>query len=167
MFIGLVLIALALLTGQTLLVILARLLRPRSNVYATIILVSVLTAPLTLIFSERLVGLPVNSAGRLFLVVTHLTLGGFLFHFMTLPDRSVTLRVFVELLLAPGGTLTSSGLRERYSVRSMVSSRLEQMASAGFITISAAGRIAVVGKGIWFGQFVTGGRRLFRITSAN
>ncbi len=44
--------------------------------------------------------------GRAFLVLIHLALGGFLFHFMTLPDRSVTLRILVELLLAPGQALS-------------------------------------------------------------
>jgi Mn-dependent DtxR family transcriptional regulator len=97
----------------------------------------------------------------------HLSLGGFLFHFMTLPDRSVTLRILVEVLLAPGQALSTTDLSRRYGVKTMIASRLEQLSAARFIEISSDRRIALTRKGLSFGRFVTAGRRLFGIASAN
>ena len=105
--------------------------------------------------------------GRAFLVLLHLALGGFLFQFMTLPDRSVTLRILVELELAPGRTLSFDELAGRYGVRTMVVSRLEQLARGQFLTMAPDGALTLLPRGIRFGQFVTSGRQLFRITSAN
>lgn len=145
-----------------------RLIRSAGNVYFTIILVSVLTAPLAWVADRVCPGVPpLTLAGRLYLTVLHLTLGGFFFHFMTLPDRSVTLRILVELLLAPHGALSFRDLRSRYSVTTMIESRLQQLSAGQFLTIAPDGRITLIGKGLWFGRFVTTGRRLFGIASAN
>jgi hypothetical protein len=151
---------------QALLVALISALRPRSNVYVNIVVVSAVTAPLALLYGVYQLG-PLGTTGRLHIVVTHLALGGFLFHFMTLPDRSVTLRILVELLLAPGQTLSTAALGSRYSVETMITSRLDQLAAARFIEISADRRIALTSKGMAFARFVSAGRALFRITSAN
>ena len=80
--------------------------RPTGNIYVTIVLVSVVTAPLALL-RHPILGQPLGPDGRLYFVLIHLALGGFLFHFMTLPDRSVTLRILVEVLLAPGQALST------------------------------------------------------------
>jgi hypothetical protein len=152
---------------QSALVAVASALRPKANVYTTIVVVSVATAPLALVYgTHHLYDVP-GGDGRLHLVLAHLALGGFLFHFMTLPDRSVTLRILVEILLAPGQVLSIAALGDRYGVKTMISSRLDQLASGGFVAISPDRRIALTPKGLAFGRFVTGGRRLFGIGSAN
>src|SRR5262245_59166244 len=69
-----------------------------ANVYVVIVAVSLATAPLAWVYGTHHVGVHpdhLSTTGQLFFVLIHLTLGGFLFHFMTLPDRSVTLRVLV------------------------------------------------------------------------
>ena len=109
--------------------------------------------------------LPVE--GRVFLLLVHLALGGFLFQFMTLPDRSVTLRILVELELAPGRTLSLADLTRRYGVRTMIVSRLEQLERGHFLTIAPDGALTLLPRGVRFGRFVTAGRQLFRIASAN
>jgi hypothetical protein len=141
--------------------------RPAGNIYATIVIVCLLTAPLALVADRMLLGQILDLDGKVFLVLIHLALGGFFFHFMTLPDRSVTLRILVELLVAPGQALTADALGRRYSVSTMITSRLAQLAAGQFITIGVDGRILLTKKGAWFGRFVTAGRKLFRIASAN
>src|SRR4026209_1948725 len=95
-----------LLAPPAVLVALVSALRPQGNIYATIVIVSVVTAPLALLYGTHYLGQPLGIDGRLYFVLIHLALGGFLFHFMTLPDRSVTLRILVEVLLAPGQALS-------------------------------------------------------------
>jgi hypothetical protein len=141
--------------------------RPAGNIYVAIVIVSLITAPLAVIADRMLLGQVLDRDGRLFLVLIHLSLGGFFFHFMTLPDRSVTLRILVELLVAPGQALTAEALGRRYSVRTMIISRLAQLSAGQFIEIGEGGAIVLTRKGVWFGRFVTTGRRLFRIASAN
>jgi len=155
-----------LLAFQATLVAIASALRPRANIYATIVIVSVATAPLVLVYSTFHLG-QLGPDGQWYLVLIHLALGGFLFHFMTLPDRSVTLRILVEVLLAPGQALSTRALGNRYSVKTMITSRLDQLSAARFITISGERRIALTPKGMAFGRFVTAGRKLFGIASAN
>jgi hypothetical protein len=156
-----------LLALQAALVAVASALRPRANVYVTIVLVSAATAPLV-VFSEGVwIGLPLGAAGRWYLGLAHLAIGGLFFHFMTLPDRSVTLRILVELLLAPAETLSTGALGRRYGVKTMITSRLEQLAAGRFLEVSADRRIHLTARGRLFGRFVTAGRRLFRIASAN
>jgi len=156
-----------LLAMQAIVVALVSWVRPRGNIYVTIILVSILTAPLGLLVGTHHLGEPLGSDGRLYWVLTHLALGGFLFHFMTLPDRSVTLRILVEVLLAPGQALSTQALGSRYGVKTMITSRLEQLSAGGFLAITPDRRITLTGKGLAFGRFVTAGRRLFGIASAN
>ena len=167
MWLALLLTVLTLLLLQTVVVAIVAALRPRGNVYLTIIAVCILTTPIAFVSDRLYFSSLFSGEGRLFLVVIHLALGGFLFHFMTLPDRSVTLRMLVELLLTPGHTLSLGDLRDRYSVRTMIESRLTQLSAGGFLRVAPDGRITLVGKGLWFGRFVTGGRRLFGIASAN
>jgi hypothetical protein len=159
--------ATALFALQALVVALVAAVRPRGNIYATIIGVALVTAPAAAFADRLLVGRILDADGRLFLVLMHLALGGFLFHFMTLPDRSVTLRVLVELWQAPDRTLSFDDLASRYGVQTMVTSRLEQLQDGRFLRIASDGRITLLPRGERFGRFVTGGRRLFRITSAN
>jgi len=157
----------AIVTVQAIVVAVWSALRPRSNVYKTIIAVAFLTMPLA-VFSDAIVfGRELSIEGRLFLALFHLALGGFFFHFMTLPDRSVTLRILVELLLAPNRTLTLDELGQRYGVKTMIASRLEQLQDGRFLVVEPAGTIMLLPRGTSFGRFVTGGRRLFRIKSAN
>lgn len=158
---------LVLLTLQVVLVVIARLVVPAKNVYVTIVAVSLLTAPVAFVAGPLLLGGSLTAAGRWFLVVLHLALGGFFFHFMTLPDRSVTLRILVELLRSPGQALSVSALGRQFGVATMITSRIEQLQAGDFIATSDDGTIALTGKGLAFGRFVTGGRRLFRIGSAN
>ena len=165
--ITLALAALTLLALQVVLVAVARALRFTSNIYLTIILVSLLTAPAAFASDTVLLGHALGRDGKLFMALTNLALGGFLFHFMTLPDRSVTLRILAELLIAPGQALSVEALRQQYSLRRMITSRLEQLTAAGFIEIGADQDIRLTAKGRWFGRFVTSGRKLFGIASAN
>ena len=152
---------------QALLVAIVSAVRTRGNVYATIVMVAVLTAPLAPFADRILFGRSLDSDGRIFLALTHLALGGFLFHFMTLPDRSVTLRILVELLLAPDRTLSLTDLSRRYGVRTMIGSRLDQLQEGGCLTIGSDGSITLLARGQSFGRAVIAGRRMFRITSAN
>jgi hypothetical protein len=141
--------------------------RPSANIYVTIIIVSLLTAPLAVLADRFLLGEALGRDGRFYLMVMHLSLGGFLFHFMTLPDRSVTLRILVEVLLAPGQALSTRALGERYGVKTMITARLEQLSAARFVEISGDQRIVLTSRGLAFGRFVTAGRTLFGIESAN
>ena len=141
--------------------------RPTGNIYATIVIVCVITAPLAFLADRLLPGQNFDRDATVFLVLIHLALGGFFFHFMTLPDRSVTLRILVELLVAPGQALTADALGRRYGVKRMILSRLTQLSAGQFLVIDEDGRIALTRKGVWFGRFVTSGRKLFRIASAN
>jgi hypothetical protein len=159
-------IAVTLIAAQAALVAVLAALR-RGNIYVTVLFVAVATSPIVWFGDAWIAGRTLSTDGRMFLVLLNLALGGLVFHFMTLPDRSVTLRVLVELERAPARTLTIRALAERYSVRDMIVSRLRQMADGGFITIGADGRITIEPRGATFGRFVTGGRRLFGITSAN
>jgi hypothetical protein len=159
--------SLALFALQAALVAVVNALRPNTNIYATIVIVSVVTIPVALLYGTYYLGQPLGRDGMFFFMVTHLSLGGFLFHFMTLPDRSVTLRILVEVLLAPGQALSARALGDRYGVKTMITSRLEQLSAARFIEISGDGRIALTPRGLAFGRFVTAGRRLFGIASAN
>ena len=70
---------------------------------------------------------------------------------MTLPDRSVTLRILVELLLAPGQALSTARSARRYGVRTMIVSRLEQLSAGRFLAIGPDGRIALTRKGLGSG----------------
>jgi hypothetical protein len=153
--------------GQALLVALVSHLRPRRNIYATIIVVALASSPLAILGERLMFARALTIEGRIFLVLLHLALGGFLFHFMTLPDRSVTLRMLVELLLAPGGRLTLEELGRRYGVRTMIDSRIAQLQGGGFLIVDGSGEITLAARGMRFGRFVTGGRRLFNISSAN
>src|SRR5882672_11319509 len=119
--------ALILFALQALLVAIVTAVRPRGNIYVTIIKVALATAPAAAFADRLLFGRPLDPDGRVFLGLMHLALGGFLFHFITLPDRSVTLRILVELLLEPGRTLSIDELTARYGVRTMIASRLEQL----------------------------------------
>lgn len=141
--------------------------RPKSNIYLTIIGVSAATAPVAWFVGPSLFASGLDTDGRVFLVVVHLALGGLFFHFMTLPDRSVTLRILVELLIAPNRELSVAELNSRYSVRTMVESRVDQLREGGFLEVDPDGTIRLLKRGEFFGRFVTAGRRLFRIESAN
>jgi hypothetical protein len=156
-----------LFAGQALIVALVAALRPRGNIYATILGVAVFTTPLVLTIEQWLFGRRLDGDGRVFLGLTNLALGGFLFHFMTLPDRSVTLRILAELERAPQRTLSIAGLTAKYSVREMIGSRLKQLADGKFLDIAPDGRLNLTPRGTLFGRFVAGGRRLFGISSAN
>lgn len=159
--------AAALLLAQIVFCAIGAAIWPKRNIYVTIIAVSVGTAPAVFFMDGLLFGETLSTDGRIYLVVMHLTLGGFLFHFMTLPDRSVTLRILVELFLAPGQVLSVAELKQRYTLRAMIESRLAQLSAGDFIGISSEGAITLKRRGLWFSRFVTGGRRLFKITSAN
>lgn len=161
------LVGAALFAVQALAVAAIAAVRRRGNIYATIILVACGTAPLVFLAGASIVGSPLSTEGRVYLALLHLSLGGFLFHFMTLPDRSVTLRIFVELLLTPGRTLTLAALGSRYGVRTMIGSRLQQLEEGRFLSIRPDGAITLLPRGQSFGRFVTTGRRLFNIKSAN
>src|SRR5438105_1730745 len=150
--------AIVLLALQTVLVALVCVVRPKANIYFTIVIVSLVSAPLALVYGTHELGSPIGPDGRLYFVVTHLALGGFLFHFITLPDRSVTLRILVEVLLAPGQALSRAALSSRYGVKTMITSRLEQLSAARFIEISDDRRTTLTSKGRSFGRFVAGGR---------
>lgn len=159
--------AVVLFAVQAVLVAVVAAIRRRGNIYVTIIAVALATAPLTAFADRWLFGRPLDGDGRLFLALIYAALGGFLFHFMTLPDRSVTLRIFVELHLAPGGALSFDELTARYGVRTMIASRLDQLQDGRCLTIAPDETIALLPRGRSFGRFVAGGRRLFRIASAN
>lgn len=156
-----------LLAGQALLVAGIAATRPQGNIYVTIIAVAVATSPVVFVLDQWLFGRPLAFDGHVAFVLIHLALGGFLFHFMTLPDRSVTLRILAEVELAPGGALSIEALEARYSVRAMIASRLQQLSDGRLIAIAADGRLTLEPRGVWLARFVTGGRRLFGISSAN
>jgi hypothetical protein len=159
--------ALVLFAVQALLVAAVSAVRRRGNIYVTIVAVALATAPLAAFADRWLFGRTLDADGRLFLALMHLALGGFLFHFITLPDRSVTLRLLVELHLARDGSLSFEELTARYGVRTMIASRLDQLQAGRCLTIGGDERIVLLSRGRSFGRFVTAGRRLFRIASAN
>jgi hypothetical protein len=159
--------AVLLLLMQTLLVVVVAATRPNGNIYLAVIGVSVATAPVAWLLAPWLFAATLDAVGRVYLVVLHLALGGFLFHFMTLPDRSVTLRILVELLLVPGQTMTVADLKRRYSVTTMIESRVQQLEAGSFVRVEANRDIVLLPRGLAFGRFVTAGRRLFGIGSAN
>jgi hypothetical protein len=159
--------AVILVAAQAILVAIAAALLPGRNIYKILIGIAFLTAPAVFAAGEWITGGPLTPGGRSFLTLLHLGLGGLFFHFMTLPDRSVTLRNLVELLQSPGGALTLADLNARYSIRDMIGSRLQQLEDGDFLKIDAAGRLTLLPRGVTFGRFVTGGRKLFRIGSAN
>jgi hypothetical protein len=159
--------ALLLFAVQAVLVAIVAAVRSRGNIYVTTIAVALATAPAAAFADRLLFGRPLDPDGRLFLGLIDLALGGFLFHFLTLPDRSVTLRILVELLLAPGRALSLDELTARYGVRTMIASRLEQLQQGRCLSIGPDEAITLLPGGESFGRFVTAGRRLFRITSAN
>jgi hypothetical protein len=156
-----------LFAGQALIVAAVSALRRRGNIYATIIIVALVTTPLVFNLEPLLFGERLGGDGRIFLALIHLALGGFLFHFMTLPDRSVTLRILAELECAPQRTLSVTGLTTKYSVREMIESRLKQLADGAFLEIEPDGELFLTPRGSMFGRFVAGGRQLFGISSAN
>jgi hypothetical protein len=159
--------AVALLSIQVVLVMVVSASGGIHNIYMAIIIVCLATVPAAFVSDTFLLGRALTRDGRLFLVLSHLALGGLFFHFMTLPDRSVTLRILVELLSAAGESLSAAQLGQRYSVQTMIRSRLEQLSAAGFLDITADGQIRLTRKGLWFGRLVTMGRRIFGIASAN
>ena len=135
-----IVVAVALFAVQALAVAAIAAVRRRANIYALIIVVACATAPLVVPGRTAMLSAGRSSTeGRAFLALMHLALGGFLFHFMTLPDRSVTLRILVELLLAPGRTLTLAALGPRYGVRTMIGSRLDQLEQGQFLSIRPDG----------------------------
>jgi hypothetical protein len=167
MILDVALACLVLLGLQTIVVALAAMLTPKGNIYKTIIAVAIVTAPAAWFADRLLFAHPLDPDGRVFMVVLHLALGGFLFQFMTLPDRSVTLRILAELQVTPGHKLSLGQLSDRYSVKTMIASRLEQLAAGGFLVMTPGGSIALQPRGERFGRFVAAGRRLFNISSAN
>ena len=167
MLLTVVLAALMLATAQVLIVAAAAALLPGRNIYKILIAVVFLLAPAVFFADRLLVGTPLTMDGRVFLVLFHFGLGGLFFHFMTLPDRSVTLRILVELHLSPGGALSIADLTSRYSVRHMIASRLRQLADGRFLSMAPDGTLTLEPRGARFGRFVVAGRRLFRIASAN
>ena len=167
MVISIAVAAVVLLLLQVLLVVIVAALRPKGNIYILVIAMSFLTAPAALLVGPWLFGPGLDLDGQVYLVVMHLALGGFFFHFMTLPDRSVTLRILVELLIAPGHTLSVAALKSRYSVKTMIESRVQQLAAGHFIAVAPDRRITLLKRGLLFGRFVTAGRKLFGIDSAN
>ena len=130
-------------------------------------IVSICSARLAWLYGTHYLGHALGPSARMHFVLMQLALGGFLFHFMTLPDRSVTLRILVEVLLAPGQALSLAALTERYGVKTMIGSRLDQLSAGGFIEILDERRIRLTRKGLRFGRFVSRGRTLFDIESAN
>ncbi|PWT81726.1 MAG: hypothetical protein C5B57_09915 [Blastocatellia bacterium] len=167
MLLTLTMAAVALLSIQVVLVIVVSASGVIHNIYVTIIIVCLATVPGAVVSDAFLIGRALTREGRLFLVLSHLALGGLFFHFMTLPDRSVTLRILVELMSAAGESLSANQLRQRYSIQVMIRSRLEQLSAAGFLDVTVDGHIRLTRKGLWFGRFVTMGRRIFGIASAN
>lgn len=159
--------ALILGLGQVLLVAALSALLPGRNIYKILIAAAFVTAPVAFGAHEWITGQALTLDGRLFLALFHLGLGGLFFHFMTLPDRSVTLRILVEIHLSPAKALSIDDLNRRYGVRDMIVSRLQQLADGQFLSIAGDGRLTLLPRGVAFGRFVTGGRRLFRIGSAN
>lgn len=139
---------------------------PSGHIYRAVMLITVCGA-ITTWFAASWVSPGVASDGRLFLAAIVVALGGLFFHFVTLPDRSVTLRILVELRRAPGEALTMTELTRRYGVRVMVESRLRQLAAGRFLDVDPNRTICLLPRGEWFGRFVTAGRRLFHIESAN
>ena len=156
-----------LLAGQALLVAAVAAARPHGNIYVTIVAAALVSAPVVFVLDQWFFGRPLAFEGRIAFVLIHLALGGFLFHFMTLPDRSVTLRILAELERAPGHALSIETLKARYSVRAMIASRLQQLSEGRLVAIAPDGGLTLEPRGLWLARFVTGGRRLFGISSAN
>jgi hypothetical protein len=166
-WLGVLRAAAIIVAGQTLLVALAAALVARANIYKIAIAVICVTAPIAALADGLVAGQTLDLEGRLFLVLLHFGLGGLLVHFLTLPDRSVTLRILVELQLTPDRTLSIAELNQRYGVNHMIDARVNQLADGGFLSMAADGGLTLTSRGESFGRFVAGGRRLFRIESAN
>jgi hypothetical protein len=75
--------------------------------------------------------------------------------------------MLVELRAAPREELTPPELNARYSVRTMIESRIEQLAAADFVAVEPDRTVHLCARGRRLARFVAAGRRLFDIVSAN
>jgi hypothetical protein len=139
----------------------------RANIYRIVAVTVCVSAPAVFFADRVLTGQTLSITGRVFLVLFHLGLGGLFFHFMTLPDRSVTLRLLVELQESPSGALSIDEINVRYGISEMIGARLVQLAAARFLTIDSSGDIALAPRGTVLARFIAAARRLCRIESAN
>lgn len=153
--------------AQVAVVALVSAIRPGRNIYAIVIGVVLVLSPIVFFAGDAVMRASLTTGGRVGVVLLHGAIGGFLFHFMTLPDRSVTLRILVELWLAPNGALSIEALDARYGVRGMIESRLRQLQDGDCLVIAPDGALVLTPRGERFGRMVATGRRLFRIQSAN
>jgi hypothetical protein len=140
---------------------------PSSHVYRAVVVATMGAAAAAWLAAPVMFSESRDTQIRWFAAALVAAVGGLFFHFVTLPDRSVTLRILVELRQAPNETLTIQQLAARYGVRVMIESRLRQLAEGRFVAIDPDGSIRLLPRGLAFGRFVTAGRRLFRIESAN
>jgi len=139
----------------------------RANIYKIVALTACVTAPIVFFADRVLTGHTLSIGGRAFLVLFHLGLGGLFFHFMTLPDRSVTLRLLVELQESPSGALSIDEINARYGISEMIGARLVQLAAGRFLTIDSSGDLTLARRGVLLARVVAAGRRICRIESAN
>lgn len=84
-------------------------------------------------------------------LILHILLYGTYVECFYYVDRPLTLRMLVEVLQAPGHTLTLHELQTRYSFREMIRSRLEAMVHNGYLLAEAQG-YRLTSKGRVFAQ---------------
>lgn len=96
--------------------------------------------------------------GLIVLVLLFLTAGLFYSH----ADRSITVRLLIELARAPEQQLTLSEMQARCGVEILMEDRLDIMAKNGFLT-TLDGRLVLTAKGWVSGSVGSLARRLLRV----
>ena len=160
-----------LIGGSVLLILLVALtvrLFKKSSIYLAVILVTLLTAPLigtltALWFADFEEFLELG----VLITLTYACMGGFLFVFVGMPNRSITLRLLMELNEVEGNKLSMKELERIGGIDALLSARLLCLKEIGFLDIDNYGKIRLLSKGLRLGRFVTRGRIFFNIGRYN
>jgi len=160
-----------LIGGSMLLVFLVALTKrlfKESSIYLAVILITLLTAPIIGVLAALwFTGLDKFLELGALITLTYACLGGFLFIFVGMPNRSMTLRLLMELNEAEGNKLSMKELERIGGIDALLSARLSWLKESGFLDIDNYGKIRLLSKGLRLGSFVTRGRIFFNIGGYN
>lgn len=137
------------------------------GIYKTSVIMTIITIPIAILYFLMNKS-PENEISAIVMntILLHLSIGGIFFHFLTLPDRSLTLRILVELKNAPKKKINLEQLDRVYNLKEMIISRLKQLDSAKFIQLDNS-KITLRRKGLFLGAFILNGRKVFGISKGN
>jgi hypothetical protein len=140
----------------------------KSSIYLIVVLITLLTAPIIGVLTALLF---MNLDGFLelgvLITLTYACLGGFFFIFVGMPNRSITLRLLMELNKVSGYELSMKELEKIGGINSLLSSRLSWLKEIGYLDIDNDGKIRLISKGLRMGSLVTRGRMFFKIGRYN